>query len=34
MFIRRPINGGEKRQVIILPEGAYDEWLTAPADAT
>ena len=26
--------GDEKRSVVILPEGAYQEWLTAPADAT
>lgn len=26
--------GKEKRMVVILPEGAYGEWLTAPADAT
>ncbi len=25
--------GKEKRMVVILPEGAYGEWLTAPADA-
>lgn len=24
----------EKRAVVILPEGAYGEWLTAPAEAT
>lgn len=26
--------GKEKRMVVILPEGAYGDWLTAPADAT
>lgn len=26
--------GKEKRMVVILPEGAYGEWLAAPADAT
>ncbi|AMG47401.1 SOS response-associated peptidase [Achromobacter ruhlandii] len=26
--------GKEKRMVIILPEGAYGDWLSAPADAT
>lgn len=26
--------GKEKRIVVILPEGAYNDWLTAPADAT
>lgn len=26
--------GKEKRIVVILPEGAYGDWLTAPADAT
>lgn len=25
--------GKEKRMVVILPEGAYGDWLTAPADA-
>lgn len=24
--------GREKRMVVILPEGAYGDWLTAPAD--
>lgn len=24
----------EKRMVVILPEGAYGDWLIAPADAT
>lgn len=24
----------EKRMVVILPDGAYDDWLTAPVDAT
>lgn len=24
----------EKRMVVILPEGAYGDWLTSPADAT
>ena len=26
--------GKAKRIVLILPEGAYGDWLTAPADAT
>ncbi|CUI81173.1 SOS response-associated peptidase [Achromobacter sp. 2789STDY5608628] len=26
--------GKEKRMVVILPEGAYGDWLTVPADAT
>lgn len=26
--------GKEKRMVVILPEGAYEDWLTAPAEAT
>lgn len=26
--------GKEKRMVVILPEGSYGDWLTAPADAT
>ena len=26
--------GDEKRSVVILPDGAYDEWLTASASAT
>ncbi len=26
--------GKEKRMVVILPEGAYQEWLTAPAAGT
>ncbi|MFY2645678.1 SOS response-associated peptidase family protein [Achromobacter insuavis] len=26
--------GKEKRMVVILPEGAYGDWLTEPADAT
>lgn len=26
--------GKEKRMVVILPEGAYGDWLIAPADAT
>ncbi len=26
--------GKEKRMVVILPEGAYGDWLTAPTDAT
>ncbi|MPS81767.1 MAG: SOS response-associated peptidase [Achromobacter sp.] len=27
-------SGKEKRMVVILPEGAYGDWLTAPAEAT
>lgn len=26
--------GDEKRMIVILPEGAYGDWLTAPADHT
>jgi putative SOS response-associated peptidase YedK len=26
--------GKEKRMVVILPEGAYSEWLTVPVDTT
>jgi len=26
--------GEEKRMVVILPEGAYGDWLTAPAEAS
>lgn len=31
---RFPRAGEEKRMVVILPEGAYGKWPTAPADAT
>ena len=24
--------GDEKRMVVVLPEGAYEDWLTAPAE--
>lgn len=34
LFQRYHRAGEEKRMVVILPEGAYDDWLTAPADAT
>lgn len=31
---RFPRGGEEKRMIVILPEDAYGEWPTAPAEAT